>query len=71
MSTCNRLDLETLGSQPDMHKSLPEHCCRHGFFVQSAVRRGHALVARLPWPQEVELGHESFFKVLSHERHSL
>jgi len=26
MSTCNRLDLQTLGSQPIMPKTLPEHC---------------------------------------------
>ena len=25
MSTCNRLDLQTLGSQPVMPKNLPEH----------------------------------------------
>jgi hypothetical protein len=26
MSTCNRLDLQALGSQPIMPKNLPEHC---------------------------------------------
>jgi hypothetical protein len=26
MSTCNRLDLETLGSQLIMLKNLPRHC---------------------------------------------
>ena len=26
MSTCNRLDLQTLGSQPVMPKNLPDHC---------------------------------------------
>ena len=25
MSTCNRLDLQTLGSQPNMPKNLPDH----------------------------------------------
>jgi hypothetical protein len=25
MSTCNRLDLQTLGSQPVMPKNLPDH----------------------------------------------
>ena len=25
MSTCNRLDLQTLGSQPIMPKNLPDH----------------------------------------------
>jgi hypothetical protein len=25
MSTCNRLDLQTLGSQPIMPKDLPDH----------------------------------------------
>jgi hypothetical protein len=26
MPTCNRLDLQTLGSQPTMPKNLPNHC---------------------------------------------
>ena len=26
MSTCNQLDLQTLGSQPVMSKNLPDHC---------------------------------------------
>ena len=26
MSTCNLLDLQTLGSQPIMPKNLPNHC---------------------------------------------
>jgi hypothetical protein len=26
MSTCKRLDLQTLGSQPVMPKNLPDHC---------------------------------------------
>ena len=26
MSTCNQLDLQTLGSQPIMPKNLPNHC---------------------------------------------
>ena len=26
LSTCNRLDLETLGSQPVMPKNLPDRC---------------------------------------------
>jgi hypothetical protein len=29
MSTCNRLDLQTLGSQPTMPKILPGHCSHH------------------------------------------
>ena len=27
-STCNRLDLQTLGSRPIMHKKLRDHCVR-------------------------------------------
>jgi hypothetical protein len=30
MSTCNRLDLETLGSQPIGSKNLPNHCFKFG-----------------------------------------
>jgi hypothetical protein len=26
MSTCNRLDLQTLGSQPIMPENFPDHC---------------------------------------------
>jgi hypothetical protein len=33
MSTCNRLDLQTLGSQPMMPKNLPDHC----FSISMAV----------------------------------
>jgi hypothetical protein len=29
MSTCNRLDLQTLGSQPIVPKNLPHHCDGH------------------------------------------
>ena len=29
MSTCNWLDLQTLGSQLVMPKNLPDHCSRH------------------------------------------
>ena len=28
MSTCNRLELQTLGFQPIMPKNLHDHCCR-------------------------------------------
>ena len=34
MSTCNRLDLQTLGSQPVMPKNLPDHCPNR---IESAV----------------------------------
>ena len=29
MSTCNRLDLQTLGSQPVIPKNLPDHWSHH------------------------------------------
>ena len=32
MSTCNRLDLQALGSQPVMPKNLPDHCLKHYIF---------------------------------------
>jgi hypothetical protein len=45
MSTCNRLDLQTLGSQPTMSKNLPDHwlhvdifwCCFHSFEIYSSI----------------------------------
>ena len=42
MSTCNRLDLQTLGSQPVMPKILPDHCTvtvRVHFIPLWSVRR--------------------------------
>ena len=32
MSTCNRLDLQTLGSQPIMPKNLPDHCSGYQYW---------------------------------------
>ena len=32
MSTCNKLDLQTLGSQPIMPKNLPGHSCKVKYF---------------------------------------
>ena len=37
MSTCSRLDLQTLGSQPIMPKNLPNHCLRTNISVGSLV----------------------------------
>ena len=39
MSTCNQLDLQTLGSQPIMPKNLPDHCSHHisGAHVEARV----------------------------------
>ena len=39
MSTCNRLDLQTLGSHPVMPKNLPNHCPRPPDFSLSAKYR--------------------------------
>ena len=40
MSTCNRLDLQTLGSQPVMPKNLPDHCPRRLFCDNLRFRPG-------------------------------
>ena len=39
MSTCNRLDLQTLGSQPVMPKNLPDHWRESRNFDQNRFRR--------------------------------
>ena len=36
MSTCDRLDLQTLGSQPDMFKNLPDHCNLDNLWVSQS-----------------------------------
>ena len=45
MSTCNRLDLQTLGSQPFMLKNLPNHWCKRlkhcPVFDSSAACQAH------------------------------
>ena len=38
MSTCNRLDLQTLGSQPVMPKILPDHWSRDHFGLHQRKR---------------------------------
>jgi hypothetical protein len=42
MSTCNRLDLQTLGSQPIMPKNLPDHCSQFSstFLLLQRVKGG-------------------------------
>ena len=35
MSTCNRLDLQTLGSQPIMPKNLPDHWSRRSCVIEN------------------------------------
>ena len=39
MSTCDRLDLQTLGSQPVMPKNLPDHWLRSRVSVELITRR--------------------------------
>ena len=43
MSTYNRLDLQTLGSQPIMPKNLPDHCSKWSmkFSFGSSLQTGH------------------------------
>ena len=47
MSTCNRLDLQTLESQPIMLRNLPDHCIRHSAF-RSSASPAKTLSPRLP-----------------------
>ena len=43
MPTCNRLELQTLGSQPvGMPKNLPDHRARHSGFLDS--KTAHVVV---------------------------
>ena len=38
MSTCNRLHLQKLGSQPIMAKNLPDHWCKCGMNLDDGLR---------------------------------
>ena len=38
MSTCNRLDLQTLGSQPTMPKNLPDHWFKPPHDLQTCTK---------------------------------
>ena len=53
MSTCNRLDLQALGSQPVLPKNLPDHWSDRGWDVHpysgiQATRQEDLSVAELP-----------------------
>ena len=37
MSTCNRLDLQTLGSQPVRPENLPDHCMEAQYYMRSRI----------------------------------
>jgi hypothetical protein len=41
MSTCNWLDLQTLGSQPIMSKNLLDHWAKSSNLLKSVSVRGH------------------------------
>ena len=48
MSTCNRLDLQTLGSQPIMPKNLPDHCLGELLEISLPKKSVHARVVGHP-----------------------
>ena len=50
MSTCNRLDLQTIGSQSIMPKNLPDHWVRRisRFSQVLLVRVGKEIFAKVP-----------------------
>jgi len=43
-ATCNRLDSETLGFQPNMPKNLPKHCLDFFITLLSAVGPQHITI---------------------------
>ena len=53
MSTCNRLNLQTLGSQPIMLKNLPDHNCKP---KELGIPGGHTLIAMASSLMECESG---------------
>ena len=56
MWTCNRLDLQTLGSQPVMPKNLPNLCSRHGLdFLKDSIWLNFNLHAN----RSVQVSHDS------------
>jgi hypothetical protein len=61
MSTCNRLDLQTLGSQPIMPKILPDHWSSPSFtdpVSMSLIAKGHFThETEGPWPLHFKHSH--------------
>ena len=59
MLTCNRLDLQTLGSQPVMPKNLPDH--RLKFFVHLVleVHQTISFASYAGWREGPDLGQPS------------
>ena len=56
MSTCNRLDLQTLGSQPVMPKNLPDHCsecCFSKFFCLLEIQQKIDLQVVVTWVKQM------------------
>ena len=54
MSTCNRLDLQTLGSPPIVPKNLPDHCSNIPIIISQSL--GHHSVSRLCFLSKREEG---------------
>jgi hypothetical protein len=49
MSTCNGLDLQTLGSHPIMPKNLPDHCTGYGvIYTTDLLNPSHKLCMQKP-----------------------
>jgi hypothetical protein len=55
MSTCDRLDLETLGSWPIMPKNLPRHCSNFIYANHIVYMIHHWFDACLHWRDWIEL----------------
>ena len=50
MSTCNRLDWGTLGSQPVMPKNLPGHCAAGYNVIHTAERKYLVQITAVKYP---------------------
>ena len=61
MSTCNWLDLQTLGSQPVMPKNLPDHCLEACIYVSRCHMTCRNLI--LHCTHEEEQGSSSVIKL--------
>jgi hypothetical protein len=61
MPTCNRLDLQTLGSQPIMPKNLPDHCLCASFQNSWSSLSNYALSNLEPTLSDVTTNSEGHF----------
>jgi hypothetical protein len=71
MSTCNRFDLQTLGSQPIMSKNLPVHWCKVAWWVPGWKKQWNHLHSSLQSIQFTDHRREKwyFYYFTTHDKY--